>query len=530
MLKSKMNFSWFKENKARCVIIFISVIILIALGLLAKYIYDKYTEESKMLAKYTLYYEGDKDNIKKTEEQKNSFSIGVSSIPSDTEPYSHDTEAGKAIVKLVYQPLIEISTDMNITNKAADKLDFSDDGMSVTVNIKDVKFSDGKSVTAEDIKNSYKYLCSSESNYYDKRKASVIDGVVEYQSGLSEDISGIECIDDGTIKFVFKDNTAMNIMSLTLPIVKLSDGETYALGIGPYKVSKIIYTNKIELISNDYCDENTYEYRNISLKTIPLNTLEKDISEFNLDMFYTNSDDVFDIIKESNYHNVYKARDENYYYLGFNFAGGKSSDINLRKAIAFSLDRSDLADSFYAYEDKTIPLGITSTDKAKSNFTTEIKPDSDDAKDYLELSSSDCENLTYICRNDSDSYGFYDKLKSELNKVNITLSVDRLDEADYNNRMNEINSGNAQGDLYVSSLDGLNPIELIEKIVSLDSELKNEYEDILKKSYDRNPEDLFESIESFCDENVLIIPFVTSYNYIAVSADCDNQFMMELFY
>lgn len=530
MIKSKLNFRWFKENKIRCIIIFLSIIVIIAIGLTAKYLYDRFKQESKMLAKYTLYYEGDKENIKKTSEQKESFLIGVSNIPADKEPYSHDTEAGKAVVKLVYQPLVEISTDMEITNKVTDKLDFSDDGMSVTVKIKDIKFSDGKAVTADDVKNSYEYLCSAASGYYDKSKANVIDGVSEYESGLSENISGIDCVDESTVKFKFKENSAMNIMPLTLPIVKFSNDETYALGTGPYKVSKIIYTNKIDLASNDYCDENPYEYSNITLKTIPLNTLEKDISEFNLDMFYTNSEDVFDIIKDSNYHNVYKTRDENYYYLGFNFASGKSSDINLRKAVAFSLDRNDLAELFYAYDDKTIPLGITSTDKAKSNFTTEIKPDTDDAKDCLELSPSGFENLTYICRNDSDSYGFYEQIKSKLEETNINLSAERLDEADYNNRMAEIDSGSAVGDLYISSLDGLNPVELIEKTVSLDSGLKNEYEDILKDSYDKNPEELFENIEEFCDENVLLIPFVTSYNYIAVSADCDNQLMMELFY
>lgn len=530
MLKSKLKLSRLKENKARCAIIFLSIIVLIVIGISVKYIYNKYAQESKMLAKFSVYYEGDEDNIKKTSEQKERFSVGVSNIPSDKEIYSHDTEAGRTVNNLVFQSLININTDMKITKKIADKIEFSDDGMSATVELKAVKFSDGKEVSADDIKNSYKYLCSSESQYYDKNKMCVIDGMTEYLSGSSKDISGIECIDDSTIKFSFKENTAMNIMSLTLPIVKIDENNIYALGAGPYKISKIVYMNSIELVTNDYCNDNPYEYKKISLKTIPLNNLEKDISEFNLDMFYTNSGDVLDIIKDSNYHNVYKTRNENYYYLGFNLSSKKASDINLRKAVAFSINRNTLCDSFYGLKDKTVPLGITSADKAKNNFTTEIETDSDDAKGYLEDAPSDSENLTYICPNEASSYSFYEQIKSELENADINLSAEKLDEEEYNNRMSELASGKAAGDMYFSSLNGLNAIKLIENAVSFNSELKNEYEDMLKQSYKNGPEKVFENIESFCCEKVLFIPLVTSCDYIAVSADCDNELMMELFY
>ena len=146
-----------------------------------------------MLAKYTLLYEGDKKNIKKTDEQKEIFSIGVSGIPSDNELYIHDTEAGRASVKLIYQPLIEIGTNMKITYKIADNIEFSDDGNNATVSLKDIKFSDGKAVKSEDIKTSYMNLCSPNSEYYGKNKMSVINGMSEYTGGMSKDIKGIEC-------------------------------------------------------------------------------------------------------------------------------------------------------------------------------------------------------------------------------------------------------------------------------------------------------------------------------------------------
>lgn len=526
MLKDKL--SWLKEHKIRCVIIFFSVILLVLIGLTAKYFYDRYSQESKMLAKYTLLYEGDKNNIKKTEEQKENFSIGVSGIPSDKELYIHDTEAGRSSIKLIYQPLIEIGTNMKITYKIADNIEFSDGGNNATVSLKDIKFSDGKAVTSEDIKNSYMHLCSPSSEYYGKNKMSVIDGISEYSGGLSKNIKGIECVDENTVKFSFKENSALNIMSLTLPIIRTDENNIYPLGTGPYQISKIIYMSNIDLVTNKYCDENPYEYKNIYLKTIPLDTLKRDISDFNLDMFYTNSGDILDIIKDSNYHNIYKTRNEDYYYLGFNLGSKKSADINLRKAVSHSFDREALAEEFYGYDDKTIPLGITSVDKAKKNFTTEISFDIDDAKDYLDDASSS--NLSFICQNDSNSCEYYEYIKSILKNADINLDAEKLDEDDYNNRMKELASGTAAGDVYISKLNGLNPVELIENTIKFDTELKNEYTDMLCEAYQKAPEDLFENVEEFCYDKALLIPIVTSYNYIAVSSDCDNDLMMELFY
>ena len=53
---------------------------------------------------------------------------------------------------------------------------------------------------------------------------------------------------------------------------------------------------------------------------------------------------------------------------------------------------------------------------------------------------------------------------------------------------------------------------------------------MLCEAYQKAPEDLFENVEEFCYDKALLIPIVTSYNYIAVSSDCDNDLMMELFY
>lgn len=528
---------WFKKKKSRCIVAGAVLLAVIIMSFLGKFLYDRLknadnkpdnsAKQSVLYDKFIISHKGDKDNINKTDEQKKIFNIGVSSIPLDNKPYIHDNEAGRAVLKLVYEPLIDVESDMTVRLKLADSLDFSEDGLSAELKLRDVKFSDDKTVTAEDVKNSYIALCSPDSEYYDKLKMCAIDGVREYIQGSDEDISGIECIDQNTVKFTFRSVSAANMTSLTLPVIKQDKDDIYALGTGPYKISGIVSANKIELDTNSLCGGNPYGYERIILKSVSLNELGNNISEYELDMMYTDSGDITDLIKQSDYHNLYLSREENYYYIGFNFASKKSGDINLRKAVALSVDREALSESFYAFENKVFPLGITSPDKSAGNFSEKIGTDKEKAKKSLSLASSECKELTYICHGDAYSYGIYEQLRTQLEKTGIKLDIQAVDDLQYDNI---IYDGNSEiGDMYISSTDSMSAVETIEKIVSGDPTLNKQYEDMLRQAYTDSPQKLYEKIEDFCCENLLLIPVVSPCASIAVSSDCDNELMLELF-
>lgn len=535
MIKNAVQ--WFKKKKSRCVVggaILLAVIIMVFLG---KFLYDKFKDadnkpdkpvkHSVLYDEFIISHKGDKNNINKTDEQKKIFNIGVSSIPFDNKPHIHDNEAGRAVSKLVYEPLIDVKSDMTVSLKLANSLDFSDDGLSAELKLRETKFSDGKSVTAEDVKNAYMELCSSESEYYDKLNMCVIDGMQEYIQGSANDIRGIECIDQNIVKFTFKTVSAENMLALALPVIKQGEDDIYALGTGPYKVSSIVSANRIELDINSLCDENPYGYESIVLKSVPLNVLEDDISNYELDMMYTDSGSNADLIKQTNYHNIYLSRGENYYYIGFNFSSEKSNDINLRKAVALSIDREDLTESFYVFENKAFPLGITSPYKSSDNYSDKIGVDKKKAKSSLKLASSDCKELIYICHGDAYSYGIYEQLRTQLEKSGIKLDIQTVDDPEYDKALYE---GNSEiGDLYISSTDSVSAVKLIENIVKDEPTLNKEYEDMLKKAYKDNPQKLYENIEDFCCDNLLLIPVVSPCSSIAVSADCDNELMLELF-
>lgn len=534
---------WSKKGKKRFIVAVIAVLSVIILAFLGKFLYDRYknadkkpdapVQLSELYDKFIITHKGDKDNIHKTEEQKKIFNIGVSSIPFDSKPYIHDNEAGRAVSRLVYKPLIEVESDMSVSAGLADIPEFSEDGLSAELKLRDIKFSDGKAVTAEDVKNSYLTLCSPESEYYDKLKMCVIDGMQEYVQGSSVDISGIECVDGNTVKFTFCSVSAANMQALSLPVIKQGSDDIYALGAGPYKISSIFPSNKIELDINSLWEKNPYGYEKLVLKAVPLNTLENDISKYELDMMYTDSGDITELIKESNYHNVYLSREEIYYYIGFNFASEKSSDINLRKAVALSLDREELTESFYAFENKAFSLGITSADKSAENFSTKMIMDEKKAKSSLEKAHSDCRSLTYVCQNDAYSYGIYEQLRTQLEKTGIKLDVLTVDdEEQYNEMIQQTDGGESEsvtGDMFLASTGSMSAVEMIEKTVSGDPDLKKKYDDMLLKAYADSPQKLYERIEDFCCENLLLIPVASPCAGIAVSADCDNELMLELF-
>lgn len=119
--------------------------------------------------------------------------------------------------------LLARDSDMNIVNDLATEYSVSSDGLVWNVKIrKDVKFSDGKSLTSADVV--YTYETASKSS-------SVVD---------LNDMKSVEALDDFTIKFRLKhpQSTFVNILACTGIVPKHAHGKDYAqkpIGSGPFK-------------------------------------------------------------------------------------------------------------------------------------------------------------------------------------------------------------------------------------------------------------------------------------------------------
>ena len=80
------------------------------------------------------------------------FTYAIASDPTSLNPINVGDRWGLTVTNLVYSPLARVEGDGTVVNELAESIEPADDGLSVTVTLKeDLKWSDGEPLTADDV-------------------------------------------------------------------------------------------------------------------------------------------------------------------------------------------------------------------------------------------------------------------------------------------------------------------------------------------------------------------------------------------
>ncbi|WP_041140344.1 ABC transporter substrate-binding protein [Beduini massiliensis] len=377
-----------------------------------------------------LIFSGERSKVKKQdEERKNTYVIGVSQLPSNTHPYLQQSDSTQIINQLVYPSLVHINKG-NFEYLLADSILLKEQGTKALITIKkDLKFSDGSSLTAKDVLYSYYYLNHPDVNYEGKNTYLCIKGMKDYQSGKAQDISGIKELDEQTLEIQFAELNSNIFYCFELPILKEQNGAyPYSnntqrhLGAGEYKIESLSLYDQVTLIKNEYNTTKT-TYQKIKLVTADLLALNE--QEIDTMVISKNS---LDAIKQLGAYRIYEYSSRQRDFLMFNVNNDLMSEAENRRVIADALNTEEVVNA--VYEDGSVSKGILSGDKEKPNYLS-LKKKSENV-----LNQSVLFQHTY----DGEGVGLFETLKSQLqDKVVLanrmvglqTLSIDDSDIAFY---------------------------------------------------------------------------------------------------
>lgn len=154
------------------------------------------------------------------EESDSSASSGNFKLPylssDSTDPYACKSDVNSILNSLIYEGLFKISADRNIKKALAEKYTFQD--KVITVNLKSTKFSDGSSLTADDVVHSFNRAKQSQ----------------RYKSDLSP-ISSAQKKGSSVVRFTLEGDDVYALNLLTFPII--SQKNNY-IGTGRYMIDK----------------------------------------------------------------------------------------------------------------------------------------------------------------------------------------------------------------------------------------------------------------------------------------------------
>src|SRR5699024_5213682 len=138
----------------------------------------------------------------------------------DFMPVYRDTAYDGYVNDWIFDPLIVNDEEGNLVPHVAKEWELSEDKKTYTFHLRDdVKFSDGKPLTAEDVKFTFEILSDPK---YDSRhfgQVMFLEGYEEYNEGDAEEVTGIKVIDDHTVSFTFTDAKVTHLLDCKMGII-----------------------------------------------------------------------------------------------------------------------------------------------------------------------------------------------------------------------------------------------------------------------------------------------------------------------
>ncbi|GEK35618.1 peptide ABC transporter substrate-binding protein [Kurthia sibirica] len=321
--------------------------------------------------------EGTKDSGK-GKDSKQDLNLVIPSEPPSLNPQLATDSTSGAVLRSVFEGLTRVDKDGKVQPAVAEKIDVSDDKKTYTFHLRDSKWSNGDAVTAKDFKYAWEFALNPKNASEYASILYSIKGAEAFNLGKGkvEDV-GIEVKDDKTLVVTLENPTPyfteITAFYTAMPVNEkvatenkkwsAEGGEGYVSN-GPFTLSDWKHSASLTLKKNDsYWDKEAVSLNNVNIKMVESEaTANRMFKNNEIDFlgspFQTVPLDAIDGYKKDKSLNI-----EDYaaiYEYKMNTTGEFTKNVNIRKALALSIDRQGLIDNVVKGE-QTPALGMVPT-------------------------------------------------------------------------------------------------------------------------------------------------------------------------
>ena len=520
----------------------------------------------------------DNENIEILESKPSAITsktINLTMMQPDTiNPITNKNQSVGYIMNLVYDSLFTINENYDTVPQLVEEYKIVNDGVSINIKLKDIKWHDGTKLTSNDVKFTVDLIKKNVDSPYNP---------------LVENISSISIINEKEFNIDFNHKYAFSVDTLIFPIVSekqlhdeknINNNKNNLVGNGAYKIKNYEDRKSISLIVNDsYYDEVSPTAKNIEVEIVPdeeaqvsmVISLDSDIAKISLDDLSKFYEKEFKTIK-------YDSRD--YECLLFNYDNEFFKDINFRKAIVSSIDKNKILEEGYInnaslvdfplnskskYYDKNIKALDYSKENAKkylSKVTLEtneninkdknITDNKDTEKEIDKSSLKDKNRENNINNNEKTTKQSEEEkqkeIKDKISKLNLKIivnkdnperlksayiisanlkdvgiksTIEELSSEDISKALSDKNYDLALVGWELSSIPDATSI--LDNIGYEDEKLINYINSLRNATTESQIKDIYKSIQKYVNENALFMSLVIRENYIATNRRIEGK-------
>ena len=332
--------------------------------------------------------------------------------PKTLDPSKSTDMYSSQVLTNVMESLTRVQTNEEgkdvITPGIAEKWETSEDGLTWTFHLRDAKWSDGQSVTAEQFVYGITRTLNPETASDYAFLLYPIKNAVAYNSSKAkvEDV-GIKAVDEKTLEFTlerpcsyFLDLTYFKVMEPQRKDIIEKHGDKYGteadtmIFTGPFTIKEWVHNNKVELVKNpEYWDAENVKLEKATMKIIKeVTSRMNELYNGSLDLGAVTKPEWIEKFDKTEKFDVKKGYDGSATYMFFNQDTKYFKNAKIRKAFSIAMDRpgmvktlyKDLAEPALAWCPPAVEIaGVDYRERANSLPVEELKKDNPDPKALL---------------------------------------------------------------------------------------------------------------------------------------------------
>ena len=281
---------------------------------------------------------------------------------------------------LIDESMFEYDENRKLTNTGLASIEFDVENKTatVTLNSKDYKWSDGQPVTIDDYIFAYQAIGNKDYTgvRYDDDYKNVV-GMEEYHDGKADSVSGLEKVDDYTVKIHFKEmSPSMQLAGGSvcayimpkhifkdIPEAEWEKSEyvrgTKFVGLGQFKIESIVAGESVTLVPNEHYYKGVAKVDKVVMEVVSPDNIVSEMKAGNYDIA-TMPNSQYEAYKDLTNVTLLGSQASAYEYIGFHLGkydketgknvtdpNAKMADVKLRQAMAYALDIDAAGQNLY---------------------------------------------------------------------------------------------------------------------------------------------------------------------------------------
>ena len=281
---------------------------------------------------------------------------------------------------LIDESMFEYDENRKLTNTGLASIEFDVENKTatVTLNSKDYKWSDGQPVTIDDYIFAYQAIGNKDYTgvRYDDDYKNVV-GMEDYHDGKADSVSGLEKVDDYTVKIHFKEMSPSmqlaggSVCAYIMPKHIFKDipeteweqsdyvRGTKFVGLGQFKIESIVAGESVTLVPNEHYYKGVAKVDKVVMEVVSPDNIVSEMKAGNYDIA-TMPNSQYEAYKDLTNVTLLGSQASAYEYIGFHLGkydketgknvtdpNAKMADVKLRQAMAYALDIDAAGQNLY---------------------------------------------------------------------------------------------------------------------------------------------------------------------------------------